>query len=231
MLKSRKKRHAEEKPYPRWVLAVVGFFAGFVSGITGAIGLLFNRFYLKYGLTKEEIVATRAANEVSLHVIKLAMYIALGLYSQTASWLGLTIAVGAVLSAYTVKFILPHLSDFVFRKIGYGAMVLSGVVLLGSTSAQIIRQDHISVSENALNETTMKWRKSSFVLEFAIDDGLEVERPIQPNELPYTLRVKYDSLRGTYDTIELEKVFKIGEHPAYEFYCYKNHELTKLDFE
>lgn len=110
-------------------------------------------------------------------------------------------------------------------------MVLSGVVLLGSTSAQIIRQDHISVSENALNETTMKWRKSSFVLEFAIDDGLEVERPIQPNELPYTLRVKYDSLRGTYDTIELEKVFKIGEHPAYEFYCYKNHELTKLDFE
>ena len=34
----------EERPYPKYVLALVGFLAGFVSGITGAIGLLFNRF-------------------------------------------------------------------------------------------------------------------------------------------------------------------------------------------
>jgi hypothetical protein len=52
LFRSKNKTDKEEKPYPKYVLALVGFFAGFVSGITGAIGLLFNRFYLRYGLMK-----------------------------------------------------------------------------------------------------------------------------------------------------------------------------------
>jgi len=52
LFRSKNKTDKEEKPYPKYVLALVGFFAGFVSGITGTIGLLFNRFYLRYGLTK-----------------------------------------------------------------------------------------------------------------------------------------------------------------------------------
>ncbi|MEL4403043.1 hypothetical protein AAEJ42_22690, partial [Shewanella algae] len=87
-------------PSPKFMLAVVGFFAGFISGITGAIGLLFNRFYLRYGLTKEEIVATRAANEIFLHTIKLIIYIILGLYSGNAIWLGVAIAVASIVSSY-----------------------------------------------------------------------------------------------------------------------------------
>ena len=71
LFRSRTQQKKEEKPFPKFILAIVGFFAGFVSGITGAIGLLFNRFYLRYGLTKEEIVATRAANEIFLHFILL----------------------------------------------------------------------------------------------------------------------------------------------------------------
>nr|WP_262483889.1 TSUP family transporter [Chryseobacterium sp. ERMR1:04] len=98
------------------MLGIIGFCAGFVSGITGAIGLLFNRFYLRFGLKKEEIVATRAANEVFLHLIKLIIYISLGLYSNTALWLGLTIAAATIISSYTVKYILPYLSEFLFKK-------------------------------------------------------------------------------------------------------------------
>ncbi len=84
---TKKEQNKEEKPSPKYILAIVGFLAGFVSGITGAIGLLFNRFYLKYGLTKEEIIATRAANEIILHLIKLVIYIILGLYSKNALYL------------------------------------------------------------------------------------------------------------------------------------------------
>lgn len=226
----KKEVEKEEKPYPKYILAIVGFFAGFVSGITGTIGLLFNRFYLKYGLKKEEIVATRAANEIFLHLIKLIIYLILGLYSQTALWLGLTIAVAAVISSYTVKFILPYLSEFVFRKVGYGAMVISGIVLLVTTGDKIIQQDKISVYENQFQETTISWRQSSFVLEFAIDDGLEIERPIHAAELPKSLKKKYDQLLSQYDEILLEKVFKIGDE-SYEFYCYKNGKLTKMEFE
>ncbi len=219
----------EEKPYPKYILALVGFFAGFISGVTGAIGLLFNRFYLRYGLTKEEIVATRAANEIFLHLIKLIIYVLLGLYSTPALWLGIAIAVGAIISSYTVKYILPNLSEFAFRKIGYGAMVLSGVTLFITSAQQILKHDKISV-DYGLNDAKIKWRESSLDLEYSYDGGFEVERPIEQSELPPDLKLKYAALVGEYDQILLEKVFKFGEEVSYEFYCYKDDKLTKLDF-
>lgn len=234
VFRSKKSEEKEEKPYPTYVLAIVGFLAGFVSGITGAIGLLFNRFYLKFGLKKEEIVATRAANEVFLHLIKLIIYIALGLYSNMALWLGLTIAVATVISSYTVKYILPYLSEHTFRKIGYGAMVVSGITLLVGTSDKIIKQDKIafaSVGNNVKKESVISWRNTDLVLEFTYNDGLEIERSIHSNELPPQLLRKYNFLLKKYDTILLEKVFEFRKEPSYEFYCYKNNQLTKLDME
>lgn len=231
LFRTKKQQRQEEKPYPKFVLAIVGFFAGFISGITGAIGLLFNRFYLRYGLTKEEIVATRAANEIFLHSIKLIIYLILGLYSSSAFWLGLTIAIASIISSYTVKFILPHISEFLFRKIGYGAMVLSGIFLLVGTTQNIITQDKMSFSTNQYNERTIHWRNNNFVLEFAFDDGLEIERPINTNELPDKLKTKYNELLPKYDKILLEKVFKLASKRSYEFYCYKDKKLTKFEFD
>lgn len=231
LFRKKARQEAEEKPYPRVVLAIVGLFAGFISGVTGAIGLLFNRFYLRYGLTKEEIVATRAANEIFLHTIKLVIYILLGLYSKTALFLGITIAIASVISAYSVKFILPYLSEFIFRKIGYGAMVVSGLFLLFTTTNSIIQKDKISFGRNKYDETTMNWRNSNFVLEFALNDGLEIERQIKPGELPTDLKIKYDELKNEYDEIFIEKVFKLGAKRSYEFYCYQNSRLTKLEFD
>ncbi|TGL44623.1 sulfite exporter TauE/SafE family protein [Leptospira perdikensis] len=230
LFKSKREQKEEEKPYPNFILAFVGFFAGFISGITGAIGLLFNRFYLRYGLTKEEIVATRAANEIFLHSIKLFIYLLFGLYSENALLLGIVIAIAAIVSSYSVKFILPYLSEYLFRKIGYGAMVISGLFLLISTSQNIIQKENVSVIKNQHNETTMNWRNSSFVLEFAIDEGFEIERQIQPNELPPEYKSKYDQLINQYDQVFLEIVYRIGSNVSYEFYCYKNNELTKIEF-
>jgi uncharacterized membrane protein YfcA len=231
LFRKKKEQEKEQKPYPKIVLAIVGFFAGFISGVTGAIGLLFNRFYLRYGLTKEEIVATRAANEIFLHTIKLAIYAVLGLYTREAIWLGVAIAFASVFSSYTVKFILPHISEFVFRRIGYGAMVVSGIFLLIGTTNNIIQKDQISFSTNQYDERTINWRNSNFVLEFAIDDGLEIERPILFEELPDNLKIEYTALQPMYDTILLEKVFKIGSNRSYEFYCLNNNMLTKLEFD
>lgn len=221
----------ETKLHSKFSLGLVGFLAGFVSGITGAIGLLFNRFYLRCGLTKEEIVATRAANEICLHAVKLLIYLLLGLYSESALWLGLAIAAAAILSTVTVKHILAGISEFAFRKIGYAAMVLSGLFLFSSSMLNVISQDQISISKNQYDERTIHWRNSDFVLEFAIDDGLEIERPILEEELPLQLQKKYYQLLPTYNKILLEKVFKLGHEPSYEFYCYKENELTKLEFE
>ena len=231
LFKRKKQEAGTQKPYPKTLLAIIGFCAGFVSGITGAIGLLFNRFYLRFGLKKEEIVATRAANEVFLHLIKLIIYISLGLYSGAALWLGLTIAIATIISSYTVKYILPYLSEFVFRKIGYGAMILSGFALLIGTSDKIIRNDKISVYIQHTDETesVISWRNTDFIIEFAFNDGLEIEKSIQPNELPQKLREKYEILKYQYDKIHLEKVFAFKKEPVYEFNCYKNGRLTKLE--
>jgi uncharacterized membrane protein YfcA len=232
LFKSKKKETENNKPYPKFLLIIIGFCAGFVSGITGAIGLLFNRFYLRFGLKKEEIVATRAANEIFLHFIKLIIYVSIGLYSNTALWLGLTIAVATIISSYTVKYILPYLSEFLFKKIGYSAMVISGIVLLIGTSEKIIQQDNISFSathENSESVSKISWRNTDFIIEFAFDDGFEVERPIKPSELPDHLKEKYEVLKNQYDKIHLEKVFTINNEPAYEFYCYKNGTLTKFE--
>jgi uncharacterized membrane protein YfcA len=232
LFKSKKKEAENNKPYPQFLLIIIGFCAGFVSGITGAIGLLFNRFYLRFGLKKEEIVATRAANEIFLHVIKLIIYVSIGLYSNTALWLGLTIAVATIISSYTVKYILPYLSEFLFKKIGYSAMVISGIVLLIGTSEKIIQQDKISFSaahENSESVSKISWRNTDFIVEFAFDDGFEVEKPIKPSELPDHLKEKYEALRNQYDKIHLEKVFTINNEPAYEFYCYKDGTLTKFE--
>ena len=228
LFKKVKNDETDEKASPKYVLAIIGFLAGFVSGITGAIGLLFNRFYLKFGLKKEEIVATRAANEVFLHLIKLVIYISLGLYSNLALWLGLAIAVATIISSYTVKYILPYLSENLFRKIGYGAMVVAGITLLIGTSDKIIQQDKLGITI-AKSESIISWRSTDFVIEFAFDDGLEIERPIRPEELPNHLKTKYAALKNHYDVIHLEKVFTFRNEPSYEFYCYKDNQLTKFE--
>ncbi|WP_027388556.1 sulfite exporter TauE/SafE family protein [Chryseobacterium gregarium] len=233
LFRSKKDIEKNKEVYPKFLLIIIGFCAGFVSGITGAIGLLFNRFYLKYGLSKEEIVATRAANEIFLHLIKLTIYITIGLYSKTALWLGLTIAAATVISSYTVKYILPYLSETTFRKVGYGAMVSAGIILMTGTAEKIIVQDKFSISNIGRNnetETVISWRKTDFVIEFAWDDGIEVERPIQPIELSALLKQKYNHLKKQYDQIHLEKVFTITKKPEYEFYCYKNGQLKKITY-
>lgn len=228
---SKNKTEESGKEYPKYALALIGFSAGFISGITGAVGLLFNRFYLKFRLKKEEIVATRAANEVFLHLIKLIIYISLGLYSNPALWLGIAIAAAAVISSYTVKYILPHLSENLFKKIGYGAMVISGITLLSSTSGKIAQQDQITINSSSTAHKkvyAMSWRNTRLVLEYKAHEGIEIEKSIQPEELSGELKKKYYLLMEHYDEVRIEKVYVLGKKTSHEFYCYKDNVLTKL---
>lgn len=228
---SKNKKEETEKVYPKYLLALIGFSAGFISGITGAVGLLFNRFYLKFGLRKEEIVATRAANEIFLHLVKLIIYVSLGLYSHMALWLGIVIAAAAVLSSYTVQYILPYLSENWFKKIGYGAMVISGIALLTGTSGKIIQQDQIVVnngSTNNKNMYTISWKNTRVAVEYEVNKGLEIEKTVQPEDLSGSLKDKYHKLMEHYDDVQIEKVYTLGKKTTHEFYCYKNNVLTKL---
>lgn len=236
LFRSEQELQKNEKPYPVFILVLVGFFAGLISGMIGAAGLLFNRFYLKYGLNKEEIIATRAANEVGLHIVKLVVYTSLGLYSESALNFGLLIALSAIAASFSIKFILPLISNYLFRKIGYGAMAISGFVMLFSTSLHIIRQDDIHFLtryKGNQDEFVISWRGNNFILEYDIINGdLEIEQPVKYEELPQDMKRHFDELKDQYDEILLEKVFKPHKVSlSYEFYCYKNGVLTRIDFE
>ncbi|KAF5308748.1 hypothetical protein FQR65_LT17990 [Abscondita terminalis] len=103
-------------------MIVPSYLIRFISGITGAVGLLFNRFYLRFGMSNQQIVATRAANEVVLHIVKLIMYIYFGLFTLMVLKVGLVVAAAAVLSSYVMKkSFTKDQYEMVFNQIGFSS--------------------------------------------------------------------------------------------------------------
>ena len=88
------------------LLMIIGFLAGALSGLTGAVGLLFNKFYLRHGLTKDQIIATRAANEITLHLIKIISIHLIRAYNHSGNcyWIGGSNISGSFIRHYEVDF-------------------------------------------------------------------------------------------------------------------------------
>ena len=158
-------------------LHALGAAAGFISGFTGAVGLVFNGFYYRLGLRKEEIIATRAANEILLHMLKIFLYAAFGLLNAQAAVAGLAVAMAAVLSSIVMKYLLPYLHDRLFHHIGHAAMVLAGVMMVLVASDQIAQQENITVRfANAAKKATvsLSWQQHTFAVEWENGDELEL---------------------------------------------------------
>jgi uncharacterized membrane protein YfcA len=218
-------------------LMFIGFLAGFLSGLTGAVGLLFNRFYLRYGLTNQEIVATRAANEIVLHVIKIVLYTLFGLITAKALTVGLAVAVSAVLSTCTIKFVLPLLSEFIFKKIGYTAMVLSGAVMLGQAGTDLIGMNNGYLSTKIAikgTEAKVQWQNANYSIEYSYNDDdhqFSFEQVISFSDLSEDHQNHVLAQKGTADKIVIEAVYQVDEK-SYEAYYFKNNKLIKkIDFE
>lgn len=108
----------------------VSFGSGLISAVIGASGLLTNPFYLNYGLVKEEMLATRAANSMAIQVVKIASYWMFGALSWPLMRHGLAAGVGAVVAVWVANSWLGLLSVRRFRQLAVLVMMLSGLVLL-----------------------------------------------------------------------------------------------------
>jgi uncharacterized protein len=221
-------------PLSNHFLKFVGFLAGFISALTGAVGVLFNAVYLRYGLSKEEIVATRAANEICLHMVKLCLYASLGLFTLKALYIGVFVAIAAVAATYLMKYVLPKISIGVFSKVGYGAMVLSGVILLNSAVIRIQEAHDPDIHIMRVSkgyDATLSWDDLIYTIEFKYGEGFEFERIIPMSQL--------DSIRQLYvlaqnvgaDKIVIEKVYSLKKI-SYEAYYYDTHNqlIKKIKF-
>lgn len=126
-------------PLPRARLRLIGAVAGLLSGFTGAVGLIFNNSYHRLGLGKEEIVATRATNEILLHLLKIALYAGFALLDRSALIAGALIAAAALFASVAMRWLLPLIAEAMFRRIGLLAMVGSGAALFAMSGSQIVR--------------------------------------------------------------------------------------------
>ena len=145
-------------------IGAIGFLAGFVSGLTGAVGLLFNGCYFRLGLKKEEIVATRAANELLLHLVKLMSYAAFGLLTTRACITGAVIAAAAILATVAIRATIHLVRESWFRRAGYAAMVLSGILMLSSSVSALSRHHRVRlVAEHDRVALHFVWRDRRIV--------------------------------------------------------------------
>lgn len=174
---------------PRAVM-LIGAAAGLISGFTGAVGLLFNHFYHRLGLTREAIVATRAANEILLHLLKLAAYAVLGLLTAQALLAGGIVALGALVAALLMRWALPLIDEALFKRVGHAAMVSAGAAMLATSTPLVLARNHagvVLVSEARERELAVFWGRHRVAVEW-VDGGLAIERRLKPNRVPAAIR-------------------------------------------
>jgi len=218
--------------HPRWTVCLIGGAAGFISGLTGAVGLLFNRFYLRHGLQKEQVVATRAANEIMLHVIKLAAYGLFGLLTTEVFIAGGIVAAAALLAVGLSRQLLPRLSESLFKRIGYAAMVLSGGFMCTNAMAELADRHGIAMQTYRTRhgfDSRLDWAGTRLSLEFKYRKGFELEREIDWEELPDDRKALATPLVAGADRVVVEAVHSLHGR-SYELYVYRDGRLSKHAF-
>ncbi len=108
----------------------VSFVIGLVSAVIGASGLIANPFYLNYGLTKERMLATRAANSMLLQVTKLISYAAFGVLQWGTLHDGVIAGAGTVAAIILVTPVLGRTSPRAFRTFAVLAMFATGLLMV-----------------------------------------------------------------------------------------------------
>lgn len=171
---------------PRPALLTIGAAAGFLSGFTGAVGVVFNQLYLRCGLTKEEVVATRGANELLLHLLKLVLYATLGLLGSDALKVGILVAIAAVLSSFVARPLLGVIAEPIFRRLNYAAMALAGAVMLVSSGGALAARYQVSLSGSLKSgiEARLTMRDRAVAFEWKKGRPPAIERTLSSESVP-----------------------------------------------
>lgn len=217
----------------RW-LPVLGAAAGLLSGFTGAVGLLFNGFYRRLGLRPDEIVATRAANEVLLHLLKLALYAAFGLLGDAALLAGLLVAGAATLSTIVVRHLLPHIDEAVFGFVGRLAMVVAGAAMFLLSGAKLAEMHRawVEIARYGPERELLLHLRGRRVLslETEANGAPAVERVIRFERLPPAIRERVLA-RVERRSITLVEEVRTLNGVAYEVYVSRENRRAKLEFD
>jgi uncharacterized protein len=113
-----------------WYFLLAGFLCSFVSGIIGSTGPALNTFYLNYGLNKEQMIATKAANVLVVNLTKMLIYAICGLLTRHYVLYGLAIGMAAAPANWIGQLVLRKINDERFKYLVNCLTVFSGAIIL-----------------------------------------------------------------------------------------------------
>lgn len=113
-----------------WHIMPAGFLKAYVSGLVGTTGPVLNPFYLRYGLVKEKMLATKATHMTIIHLVKIITYGAFAAMSREQIVAGLAIGLSAIPANLVGKEILKHMSPQQFRQLVLAFMAIGGTWML-----------------------------------------------------------------------------------------------------
>jgi hypothetical protein len=122
-----------EKPFFRvrnWYFLPAGFIFAFLSGLIGSTGPLLNPLYLNYGLKKEEMLATKSAHVVIVHLVKTITYAKFGTLTLPFLGYGLLIGIAALPGNWLGQIALRKISEKLFRQFLVSFVMISGIFML-----------------------------------------------------------------------------------------------------
>ncbi len=102
--------------YP-WYFLPSGFVFAFLSGIIGSTGPLLNPLYINYGLVKEDLIGTKSAHLIVVHIVKIITYGVYGVLNPIYLGYGLLMGMAAFPGNWLGRKILTQISEQNFQKL------------------------------------------------------------------------------------------------------------------
>jgi uncharacterized membrane protein YfcA len=115
---------------PVWSFLPLGVVKAVISGLVGSSGQILNPFYLNYGLSKENLIATKSVNVLIIHTVKIITYVSLGVIKPEYLGYGLILSLAAIPGNLLGQQILQRMSGQQFRQVVLAMMLVSGVLMI-----------------------------------------------------------------------------------------------------
>ncbi len=112
-----------------WYFLPSGFIFAFISGLIGSAGSLLNPLYINYGLVKEDLIGTKSAHLLLVHVVKIITYAIYGVLNPMILGYGLLMGLAAFPGNWLGRRILTQMSEHNFQKLLVGFVWLTSLLI------------------------------------------------------------------------------------------------------
>lgn len=112
----------------QWV--ILGTLSGLQSALIGATGPLLAIFYLRSDLTKEEIVSTKAMQQLTTHFLKIPLFLTLSFNYQENIFLITAMATSTILGSFIGVNILKKVNESAFKIIFKSLLFLAALRMI-----------------------------------------------------------------------------------------------------